>query len=307
MKKLALLLGALSLVSSVAYAKEVVPAVEEVVVVEEAAPVAAPALTVTHIGQSIEIDNVSGSENGDIGNVMLGNTVGLAYEDWTFGFFARKGWDMDTDDGIHSNGHRMELDFWKNYENFSVGAIWRGESNSDRYLARVKYNYGMFSGNLMAGYKFMNNDANDYFYAEGMPVAVTYGPVKVGYYFEYSKYNGTSDKQHENADGKMVWDMTEEALHQVRVFFPIYKGEKLSLDGQYRYQFAQDKEYEGKEGWQENNRHIAVLGANYALTDNLSINGYYQYEWNKYEGHEDAKDKKDDYYGEFGLGWTYSF
>ena len=52
MKKLALLLGALSLVSSVAYAKEVVPAVEEVVVVEEAAPVAAaPALRVTSFGQ----------------------------------------------------------------------------------------------------------------------------------------------------------------------------------------------------------------------------------------------------------------
>ena len=57
MKKLALLLGALSLVSSVAYAKEVVPAVEEVVVVEEAAPVAAaPALTVTYVGQSLEVD-----------------------------------------------------------------------------------------------------------------------------------------------------------------------------------------------------------------------------------------------------------
>ena len=57
MKKLALLLGALSLVSSVAYAKEVVPAVEEVVVVEEAVPVAAaPALTVTSFGQGIEFD-----------------------------------------------------------------------------------------------------------------------------------------------------------------------------------------------------------------------------------------------------------
>ena len=309
MKKLALLLGALSLVSSVAYAKEVVPAVEEVVVVEEAAPVAAaPALTVTHFGQSIEVDNNSGSANGDIGNVMLGNSVGLAYDDWTFGLFARKGWDMDTDDGIHSNGHRMELDFWKNYENFSVGAIWRGESDSDRYLARVKYNYGMFSGDLMAGYKFMNNDSNDYFYAEGMPVAVTVGPVKVGYYFEYSKYNGTSDKEWKNADGEIVYDMKNEALHQVRVFFPIYSGEKLSLNGQYRYQFAQDKEYTNdKQSWQENNRHIAVLGASYAVTENLTVDGYYQYEWNKYEGHDGAKDAKDNYYGEFYVGYTYSF
>ncbi len=70
MKKLALLLGALSLVSSVAYAKEVVPAVEEVVVVEEAAPVAAaPALRVTSIGQYVEVDNNSGSS--DIGETVF--------------------------------------------------------------------------------------------------------------------------------------------------------------------------------------------------------------------------------------------
>jgi opacity protein-like surface antigen len=64
MKKLALLVGALSLVSSVAYAKEVVPAVEEVVVVEEVKAVeAAPALTVTYVGQGLEIDNTSGAED----------------------------------------------------------------------------------------------------------------------------------------------------------------------------------------------------------------------------------------------------
>mgnify|MGYP000947569824 CR=1 FL=1 len=309
MKKLALLLGALSLVSSVAYAKEVVPAVEEVVVVEEAAPVAAPALTVTNIGQYIEVDNTSSGE--DIGEeVHFANVVGLAYEDWTFGLMARKAWSMDTDDGIHSNGHRLELDFWKNYENFSVGAIWRQQEDFDRYLGRVKYNYGMFSGNLLAGYKFNNNDANDCFYAEGMPLAVTVGPVKVGYYFEYSDYNGTSDKQHVNADGDKVWDMTEETLHQVRVFFPLYKGEKLSLDAQYRYQFEHNKEFEGKQPWQENNRHIGIVAANYAVSDNFSVYGSYEYDFNKYEAHDggkDYKDAKDDYYGEFVIGWNYAF
>lgn len=310
MKKLALLLGALSLVSSVAYAKEVVPAVEEVVVVEEAAPVvAAPALTVTNVGQYIEIDNTSGGE--DIGEaVHFGNVVGLAYDDWTFGLMARKAWSMDTDEGIHSNGHRLELDFWKNYENFSVGAIWRQEADFDRYLARVKYSYGMFSGDLAAGYKFMNNDADDCFYAEGMPVAVTVGPVKVGYYFEYSDYNGTSDKQHKDAEGKPHWDMTEETLHQVRVSAPLYTGEKLSLGAEYRYQFEHNKEFEGKEAYQENNRHIAILNANYALTESLSVYGYYQYEFNKYEAHDGGKDYKDaadDYYGEFAIGWNYAF
>ena len=304
MKKLALLLGALSLVSSVAYAKEVVPAVEEVVVVEEAAPVAAaPALTVTNIGQFIEVDNESGKS--DIGEgVWFGNSVGLAYDDWTFGFMGAKIWDMDTDNGIHSSDHRIELDFWKNYENFSVGAIWRSQSTFDRYMARVKYDYGMFSGDLAAGYKFANKDANDSFHAEGMPVAVTVGPVKVGYYFEYDKFNGTVD----TADTKGNYDKEEEVFHQVRVFFPLYHGEKLTLDAQYRYQFAHDQEFASdKQGWQENNRHIGLLSGSYAVSDNLSVFGSYEYDFHKYEGKDGAPDKKDNYYGEFILGWNYAF
>ena len=298
MKKLALLLGALSLVSSVAYAKEVVPAVEEVVVVEEAAPVAAaPMLRVTNVGQYIEIDNNSGSENGNIGNVMLGHQIGLAYgDDWTFGLMARKGWDMDTDDGIHSNGHRIDLDVWRNFESFSVGARWRQEADNDKWLARVKYNYGMFSGWVDAGYQFNNTGKNDNIYSEGMPVAVTYGPVTVGYYYEYKDFNGTQDKA----------DQTEEMTHQVRVMAPLYTGEKLSLGAEYRYQFAQDKEFETTQPWQENNRHIAIVNANYNLTDNLSVFGYYEYDFNKYEGH-DVEAAADDYYGEFSIGWNYAF
>lgn len=310
MKKLALLFGALSLVSSVAYAKEVVPAVEEVVVVEEVAPVAAaPALTVTHVGQYIEVDNTSGHNRfkgkANVGEaVHFAQTVGLAYEDWTFDLMARKAWSMDTDEGVYSNGHRIDLDVWKNYDNFSVGARWRQEEDFDRFVARVKYNYGMFSGWADAGYDFGNGEEsqNDNIYSEGMPVAVTVGPVTLGYYYEYFKFNGMGSAN----DG----ETKEEIRHQARVMFPLYTGEKLSLGAEYRYQFANDFEVEkneaGKEVYQENNRHIGIVSANYAVTDRLSVNGYYEYDWNKYEGHDEA-DKADDYYGEFGIGWNYAF
>ena len=305
MKKLALLFGALSLVSSVAYAKEVVPAVEEVVVVEEVAPVAAaPALTVTHVGQALIFENTSG-DKADVGEaVHLANMVGLAYEDWTFDLMARKTWSVDTDNGIHSNGHRMDLDVWRNFENFSVGARWRQEADNDKWLARAKYNFGMFSGWVDAGYMFNNaNDNkgnNDAVYSEAMPVALTVGPVTVGYYYEYYDFNGTGSDNGEK---------TKEFTQQARVMFPLYNGEKLSLGAEYRYQFAQDMEFENgnKDGWQENNRHIGIVSANYAVTDAFSLNGYYEYDWNKYEGHDGAKDKKDNYYGEFGLGWNYAF
>ena len=312
MKKLALLLGALSLVSSVAYAKEVVPAVEEVVVVEEAAPVAAaPALRVTSVGQFIEVDNNSGSSN--IGeDVFFGNTVGLAYgDDWTFGLMASKIWDVDTD-GVHSKNHRIELDAWRHFDNFSVGARWRQESGKDRYLARAKYNYGMFSGWVDAGYEAQNEgDAghtwDDNWYSEGMPVAVTVGPVTVGYYYEYLNYVG-ADNASEN---KVETDLR----HQVRAMFPIYNGEKLTLSGEYRYQFAQDVEQYDKyygakveEKWQEKTAHIAILNASYAVTDALTVSGYYRYDFNEYDAHgKGVEDKADNYYGEFSIGWNYAF
>ena len=64
MKRLALLLAAMGVISVGAMAE-------------------APALKVTNIGQSIEIDNTSGGE--DIGEtVYFFNTLGLSYGDWNF-------------------------------------------------------------------------------------------------------------------------------------------------------------------------------------------------------------------------------
>ena len=323
MKKLALLLGALSLVSSVAYAKEVVPAVEEGVVVEEAAPVAAaPALTVTYVGQSLEVDNDSGSSldnksGTDIGDaVHFGNAVGLAYGDWTFDLFARKTWSMDTDDGIHSTGHRLQLDAWRHFDNYSLGFRYRGESDKDAYYLRGKYNYGMFSGNLDVAYRSNNgkdeygrpNGVSDSIYIEAIPVAVTVGPVTVGYYFEADDIAldaNPGEREH-------FW------RHQLRVGAPIYTGEKLSLGLEYRWQFDSDAEYKDyADGTkpvyreQNSNTHILYLSGSYAVTENLSIDGYYQYDMKEFDAHNgtDKEAGVDDnkYYGEFCLGWTYRF
>ena len=302
MKKLALLLGALSLVSSVAYAKEVVPAVEEVVVVEEVKPVeAAPALRVTSVGQYIEIDNEShATKDGNIGEVMFGNSIGLAYgDDWTFGLMARKTWIMDTDAGTHSNNHRLELDAWRNFENFSVGTRWRSQEDYDRLYGRVKYNYGMFDGWADVAYQFNNNhNGPDQWYSEGEPVALTYGPVRFAYYYETNYITGNV------AVGEEEYDIA----HQLRVSAPIYKGEKLSLGLEYRWQFAYDEEYKDpNSGWQECEKHIGILSAAYKVTENLTVDGYYRYDFRDYEGKDGAQDDPKDYYGEFYAGWTYTF
>lgn len=97
MRKTALLLTTLGIISGAAYAEQ-------------------PELKVKSVGQYIEIDNTSGAE--DIGEkVHFGNKVSLSYgKDWSFGLMARKAWKTDTDDGIHSTGHRIDLDAWKKWE-----------------------------------------------------------------------------------------------------------------------------------------------------------------------------------------------
>ena len=312
MKKVVLLLGALSLVSSVAYAKEVVPVVEEVVTVEEAPVVAsAPMLRVTNVGQYLEIDNTSGSE--DIGEgVHFANYVGLAYgDDWTFGLMARKTWSMDTDDGIHSANHRIDLDAWRNFENFSLGFRFRNEDDFDRYYLRTKYHYGMFSGWIDGAYQSNNgaSDHEDAYYVEAMPVALTVGPVTLGYYFEADAWSvNTLDEKSGDKAG-----FEHNYRQQLRLSAPIYQGEKLDIGFEYRWQFDTDTEYDMKYrngvGYDEvKNNHIFILSAGYDVTENLNVNGYYQYEMRDYDRKGDNKSAHDDnYYGEFCIGWNYTF
>ena len=304
MKKLALLFGALSLVSSVAYAKEVVPAVEEVVVVEEVAPVAAaPAFRVTSIGQYVEIDNASGHNGSDIGeDVYFGNVVNFAYGDnWTFNLTAHKTWSMDTDDGIHGNDHRIEIGGWRSFDNFALGMKWRNQNDYDRLYLRGKYNFGMFDGWADVAYQANNTKADetgDQWYSEGEPIAVTVGPVRFAYYYELNHMLGNIE-QHGQEDN---------IAHQFRASLPVYQGEKLSLGLEYRYQFAEKEEYNGKTPWQEDTKHIGIVKAAYAVTENLTVDGYYRYDFRSYEAKDgNQKDNHDDYYGEFYAGWTYSF
>ena len=309
MKKLALLLAALS-VASVSYAKEVMPeaapVVEEVVEQEVVEVKAAPVLRVTSIGQALEIDNTSGAE--DIGEaVHLANTVGLAIGDnWTFELMARKTWSASMDDyvkdgktysdGMKSAGHRVDLSATRHFENFAVGLKWRTEQDIEKFFLPVSYNYGMVSGWATPAFVNYDNKSSDAWYLEAMPVIVKYGPVALGYYFEGEEETGSGDEHF--------------ADHQVRLMLDLYSTDNFRLGAEYWYQFASEhKEYKvAKKAYEEyeNNKHVAVLSAAYDVTENLTVDGYYRYDFNKYDGLVNVT-KADDYYGEFCVGWTYNF
>ena len=315
MKKTLLLLGALSLISSAAYAKEVLPAVEEQPIVVEEVVKAQPMLRVTDVGQYLEIDNTSGGE--DIGQeVHFANYVGLAYgDDWTFGFMARKAWSMDTDDGIHSGDHRLDLDIWKHFnDNFSLGFRFRNQDDFDRYYLRTKYSYGMLSGWIDVAYQSNNGndevDHEDAWYGEAIPLQINYGPAYLGYYIEADTW-GVDTVKNLNVEkaGFEHW-----YRQQLRLGTNLYTGEKLTVGVEYRWQFDTDVEYDtkymaqGKTYAKDDERHIVVLSADYNVTENFSVGGYYQYEWRSYDRSGDhVEDKADNYYGEFQIGWNYKF
>ena len=319
MKKLALLLGALSLVSSVAYAKEVVPAVEEVVVVEEAAPVAAaPALRVTSFGQEIEVDNTSGGSN--IGEeVYFYNNVGLAYGDnWTFGLSAAKIWDMDTDDGIHSSDARLQIDVWnQTTDTLKLGFRYRGQKEFDRYYARYDWSNGVlwsagdfwYQSNNTSSDKGRELGTSDNLETEWFPIGLQYGPVKVGYFINAIK---PLDSDYEERE-----DYIE---HQIRAYATLYKGEKVTVSAEGRFTLTADDNYKKDEDglktsyvkYDDFGRNRVYLGVDYAVSENLNVYTKYGYEFRNWTCEDLAEGEEHDhdsnrYYGEFYLGWNYAF
>ncbi len=289
MKRLALLLAAMGVISVGAMAE-------------------APALKVTNIGQSIEIDNTSGGE--DIGEtVYFFNTLGLSYGDWNFGLTGAKLWSADTVTGVKSKDARLQLDAWKKIDdNLKLGARYRGQSKYDRYYLRYAYKNGAFYSNGDFWYNSQNskgNTDNDAFEVEAWPLGLKYDNFRAAWYVRGTVNQGTI------AEGAQ-----ENSLeHQARFYWDFYKGEKLGLSAEYRITLNQDVKYKGDQAngaltkYKAFGRNQAVLSATYAVTESLDISGYYLYDIkndNEYIA-TGEKCESGKYYGEFSIGWNYKF
>ena len=293
MKKLALLLAALGVVSAAAYA--------------------APELTVTSVGQEIEIENED--HNGtDLDDVWLFNNVGLAYGDWSFGLQAGKQWGVNFDDGdngkekgVKSEDSRLQLDVWKKVtDDLKLGFRYRGSKTYDRYYARWDYSHGMFWTSGDVWYEANNatvGGATDWLKSEIFPVGLKYGAFKVGYFIDYRKTVGTDDVNQAN----------EYFEHQIRAYATLYKGERLTLTTEGRFTISQEEEFNGSEPatyrhYDDLGRNRIYLGADYKVSENLNVYGKYGYEFRdwKLEG-KNAEDHTQNAYQDFVIGWKYTF
>ena len=286
MKRIPLLLAALGVVSAAAYA--------------------APELTVTSIGQEIEIENTA--NGNDLDDVWLFNNVGLAYGDWSFGLQAGKMWtaNYDHEKDIKSKDSRLQFDIWnKVTDDLKLGFRYRGQNDFARYYARWDYSHGMFwsAGDLW--YENVETAGKpDWFKSEFYPVGLKYGAFKVGYFVNYNKTVGTDDANQAN----------EYFEHQIRAYATLYKGERLTVTTEGRFTISAENDYEGVG---ETGRHYddfgrtrIYLGADYKVSDNLNVYGKFGYEMRDWELEDKNTDKDDHtgkYYQDFIVGWTYKF
>lgn len=307
MKKLALLLGSILVATSVS-AKEVV-VVPEVVVVE---PVVAeiveatPALRATNVGVWTEYDRYMEGQSAD--GVYFGAKTGFATENWVFTFAARKVWSENANGDFDAAGsdridYRAKRNFNKDGEfKYSLGTGFRNEDEYDRYYLTGDYSYGMFSGWGYTGYT--TNDADggtktladgtevlvteaDYWYSETVPVAITVGPVTVGYYLESMAYVGADAKE----------DFLQQELN---IAFPLYEAETYSLGFQYDLGISQTQK--GADEYDFADKHTFSINGSYQLTENSTLDAYYTFELTDLNGPTGTQK-----YGEAGLGWNYKF
>ena len=284
MKRIPLLLAALGVVSAAAYA--------------------APELTVTSIGQEVEMEHTNGSEDT---TAWLYNNVGLAYGDWSFGFQGAKQWNYDDKDskadpdkGISSNNNRIQFDAWKKInDNLKLGFRYRGQKDMDRFMARYDFNYGMF---LSAGdfwYQFNNNNAEDNIEMEWFPIGVKIGPVTAKYLLNYVEFNNPVDNKESYTE------------HQLRLYAPLYKWDRLSLSTEARITLhaEQDMVNDAKyTAWEDFGRNRLYLKANYAVSEDLNVYVNYAYELTEKEGRNGEKDPESTgNYQNLTFGWSYKF
>ena len=194
------------------------------------------------------------------------------------------------------------MDAWRNFDNYALGLRYRGEEDFDRYYLRGTYNYGMLSGSADVWYHAKNaGDQQDNIEMELIPVRLNYGPFGIGYFFNYRDAVGSTDSDKE-FDNFMD--------HQIRAYANFTLTEKLSGYAEYRLGLGKEVEEKGHEYdlYDAGDYHKLEVGLNYALTEALSVYGYYAYEL--YDRTDDAKkydDDKDYRYGEFAIGWDYKF
>ncbi|MGL4980505.1 MAG: hypothetical protein ACRC40_01100 [Fusobacteriaceae bacterium] len=323
MKKLALLLAAMTAVSAVASAKEVIaaPVVATEVTCPETVLTAEQEMAIynkvkknykgfraTSFGMELEVESYSQDSNNDIATLAK---AGFAYRDditMEIVAMAKNAYTEGLDREFKTSDARAEIGIWKKLSpiggyNHSVGTKFRSESTFDRLYARYKYSTGMVSGYVDTMYNWRSTSSKDSYTVEAMPVRLNYNGFGVGYYAYFEKAVETEK---------------ENFKQQVRFYTPSYNfTEKFSVNAEYRLWLGEDTKDENGNKTYKNNEgkiagydidaakgHLLYLNWSYDYSEALNLFAYTGYEfaeWNE----EDGRDNRS--YSDIGAGFNYKF
>ncbi|WP_297488265.1 hypothetical protein [uncultured Cetobacterium sp.] len=259
------------------------------------------------VGQNIEIDNTAGGKN--IGEeVIFLNEVILKTENWKYSLIGGVVFSSDTDDLFEDSHARMQIEAIRNFKYGFSGVRWRAQNDYNKYYFRTGYDYNIFSGWADLQYIAFNsnNPEQDCYELEIMPANIALGPVTVGYYLDYIKYTGRGTKEDSGL-------LQESFSHQLRTYFPIYSNNKLELNMEYRLGLHDTENYSEttNTGFRISKNfgyHSFILNADYSFTESVDLSAYYKYDISDFEDRGNpATPESGKYYGEFYLGWTYTF
>ena len=169
-------------------------------------------------------------------------------------------------------------------------------------MARYDYSHGMFlsSGDFWYQVNDVAGEA-DTLRAEWFPVGVKFGPVTAKYFIDYTEHTGAR-----------VGDEVESSIeHQIRLYAPLYKWDKLSLSTEARITLKAESDYAtttGYTAYEDFGRNRFYLKANYAVSENLGVYVNYLYELRDREARDNYPGTvyNDDYQALI-FGWNYKF
>ncbi|MGL5950132.1 MAG: hypothetical protein ACRCZH_01765 [Cetobacterium sp.] len=344
MKKLVLMLTALTVVSAVASAKEVVaaPVVTPEVVCPE--PVQKEGLLVTeYISQGlsenhdpdteIALYNRSKSaykgfratsfgmeaewehEGSNFNSLAMVASVGMAYgDDWQMGLTGIKfyGLPQKSDDfALRSSDARAELWVRKNNKfeggkRLDLGARVRAQSSHDRWALRVNQYVLPLGFTTLSGWGLLEYRAMN---AKGGADNLRYEVMPLNFTvgpvkLGYYYYGGTG----------MGTSDYEHNRHQVRAYLPGYNTGKFSSNVELRYEWERNtKNVTGTDVYGFDNRNKdgvfgGYLNVAYKATPQLNLYSYLGVFANKWDFQEgDSNEGRTTYYTDLGVGFGYTF
>lgn len=283
MKKLALLLAAMGVISAAAFAGS---------------------LQVTGINQELEYEHENAVSEND---VTFTTTVNMKYDDWSFAIQGGKFWKYGTKGapkkGLSSNNGRLQLDVWKSLTpEFKLGYRFRGQKDMDRHYVRYAYAHDWFLSSADIWLQSDNGVNNNQIRMELFPLGATYKGFTAKWFVAYDK----KIKSHPADHIKSYYE------HQIRLYAPIYSDDAFGLSAEGRFTLASGKTVEDHAGYnyyKNFGRTRLYLKGNYKVTDSFSVYGYYGYEFRSFKtkngGTKPATGDKN--YHDVGIGWNYTF